>query len=201
METTMPARGVAPTLGALLLLALTACSTATPTGTPGVERLGATVLRYNGPQVEAILSYRYAELHPGEGWLFLDLALTGNTRPAVEVKRDRIALLIPSGDVVPLASQEEFGHAYPQLAAALARAAVAAEPLDYFPGRTPKGLDFLVVPGTGLALESVWVNDLDVAIGRLYFDMPTGVQPGQYELRIDLAESKVRIPFRLGGEG
>ncbi len=201
METTMPARGFAPTLGALLLLGLTACSTATPTGTPGVERLGATILRYGGPQVQALLSYRWANQNPGEGWLFLDVALTGNTRSAVEVKRDRISVLTPSGDVVPLASQEAFGQAYPQLAAALARAAVAAEPLDYYPGRNPKGLDFLVVPGTGLALESVWVNDLDVAIGRLYFDLPTGVQPGQYELRIDLEESKVRIPFRLGGEG
>jgi hypothetical protein len=161
-------------LGTLALLTLTACSTAAPTGTPGVERLGNTILRYTGPEVDAILSYRFASVNLGED---------------------------PTGDVIPLATQREFGEAYPQLASALARAAIAGEPLDYYPSRTPKGLDFLVAPGTGLALQSVWVNDLDVAIGRLYFFLPSGVQPGHYELRIDLQEAKVRIPFQLGGEG
>jgi hypothetical protein len=188
-------------LGTLALLTLTACSTAAPTGTPGVERLGNTILRYTGPEVDAILSYRFASVNLGEDWLFLDISLTGNTRTAVEVNRDRISLLTPTGDVIPLATQREFGEAYPQLASALARAAIAGEPLDYYPSRTPKGLDFLVAPGTGLALQSVWVNDLDVAIGRLYFFLPSGVQPGHYELRIDLQEAKVRIPFQLGGEG
>jgi hypothetical protein len=186
--------------GTLALLTLTACSTAAPTGTPGVERLGNTILRYTGPEVDAILSYRFSNLNLGADWLFLDISLTGNTRTSVEVKRDRISLLTPTGDVIPLATQQEFGEAYPQLASALARADIAGEPLDYYPSRTPKGLDFLVVPGTGLALESAWVNDLDVAIGRLYFFLPSGVQSGHYELRIDLQESKVRIPFRLGGE-
>ncbi len=200
METTRLSQGVARTLGALAFFVLAACSTATPTGTPGVERLGSTVLRYRGPEVDAILSYRFASLNPGEEWLFLDLALTGNRRTAVEIKRDKVSLLTPAGDVVPLASQREFGQAYPHLAAALARAAIAAEPLDYYPGRTPKGLDFQVVPGTGLALQSVWMSDLEVAIGRLYFDLPAGVQPGHYELRIDFEESTVHIPFPLGAE-
>ncbi len=200
MDATRLARVVALTLGTLSFLALTACSTATPTGTPGVERLGVTVLRYSGPEIDAVLSYRWANLNPGEDWLFLDLALTGNKRTSVEVKRGRISLLTPGGETVSLASQEEFGQAYPHLAAALARADVAAEPIDYYPGRNPKALSFQVVPGTGLALESEWVNDREVAIGRLYFDLPANVQPGEYELRIDLEESKVRIPFRLGGQ-
>jgi hypothetical protein len=201
MDTTRLSKGIAASAGALAVLALTACSTATPTGTPGVERLGATVLRYSGPEVDAILSYRYAGMNQGEEWLFLDLAVTANKRTAVEIKRDNISLATPSGDVVPLATQQEFGQAYPQLAAALARADVAAEPIDYWPSRTQKPLSFLVIPGSGLALESVWVNDLDVATGRLYFDLPNGVQSGHYELRINLEESKVLIPFRLGGTG
>ena len=198
MNATRPLRGAFLALGALALLTVTACSTATPTGTPGVERLGSTILRYSGPEVDAILSYRFADLHPGEDWLFLDLSLTGNTRTAVEVKREKIAIRTPSGDIVPLATQKEFGEAYPGLASALARADIASEPLDYYPSRRPQGLDFLVVPGTGLSLQSVWVNDLDVAIGRLYFEIPGVAQAGRYELRIDLPESKIRIPFELG---
>ncbi len=184
--------------GVALLLAGAACRTGTPTETPGVERVGSTVLHYTGPEVEAVLSYRVAALRPGEDWLFLDTAITGVPRASVELKRDKIAVRIPNGEIVPLATQQEFGEAYPQLTAALARADIAGEPLDYFVNRKPKSLNFLVPPGSGLAFESVWVNDREVALGRLYFFIPGGVQKGPYELRIDLEESKVRIPFRLG---
>lgn len=185
---------------ALVLTTTVACSTATPTGTPGVERMGSTILHYRGPELDLVLSYRFANSNPGEDWLFLDVGITAETRKSVEIKRDRIAIRTPSGETITLATQQEFGAAYPKLSAVLARADVASEPLDYYPSRRPKGLDFLLPPGTGIAFESVWVNDQDVAIGRLYFDLPTGVQPGPYELRIDLEETKVRIPFRLGSE-
>jgi hypothetical protein len=181
-----------------LLAATLACSTATPTGTPGVERLGNTILHYRGPELDIVLSYRFANSHPGEDWLFLDVAISAETRTSEEIKREKIAIRIPTGEIIPLATQQEFGVAYPKLAPVLARADIASEPLDNYPGRRPKGLDFLVVPGTALAFESVWVNDQDVAIGRLYFDLPNGVQPGSYELRIDLKETKIRIPFTLG---
>jgi len=174
------------------------CRSGVPTETPGVTRVGATALRYAGPEVEAIVSTRSATAQSGEEWLFLDLAITGTGHSGVEVRRERVALRVPDGGEIPLATQSEFGEAYPRLAAALARADVAAEPLDYFPARRSKRLDFLVAPGAGLAFDSVWVSDLEVATGRLCFSVPGGVQSGPYELRIDLQESKVRIPFRLG---
>lgn len=180
------------------VLAAVGCSTAVPTGTPGVDRIGAAVLRYQGLEIEVMLSYRFANSQEGGDWLFLDIALTGSTRASVEIKREKIALRIPSGEIVALPLQQEFGAAYSKLAAMIARADVAAEPLDYYPNRVPKALDFLVPPGSGIAYQSVWVNDLDVATGRLYFALPADVQPGPYELRIDLPETKVRIPFRLG---
>jgi hypothetical protein len=187
------------TLGVVVLMITVAgCRSATPTGTPGVDRVGKTVLRYVGPEVETVLSYRVANLRQGEEWLFLDVAVTGAGRTSVELKREKIAIRTPSGEVVPLATQEEFGQAYSQLAAALARADVASEPVDYFTSRKSKSLNFLVAPGTGIAFDSVWVNDLEVASGRLCFFIRGGAQAGPYELRIDLQESKVRIPFRLG---
>jgi len=183
-----------------LLAATLACSTATPTGTPGVDRIGRTMLRYNAGEVQVVLSYSFANANPGEDWLFIDTAITGNTRESVEVNRGKVAVRIPTGEVIPLAPQKEFGEAYPKLAATLARADIGAEPIDIFSDRRQTGLDFLVVPGTAIALDAVWVNDQNVAIGRLYFDLPNGVQPGSYELRIDLKETKVRIPFTLGGQ-
>lgn len=188
-------------LGAALALAtIVGCSTATPTETPGVDRIGGTQLRYRGPELEITLSYGFANANLGEDWLFVDTAITGTGRESVEIKRQKVAIRTPSGEIVPLAPQQDFGEAYPKLAAALARANIAYQPIGNYPERRQTGLDFQVVPGTGIALESVWVNDLSVATGRLLFDLPTGTQAGPYELRIDLEETKIRIPFRLGPE-
>jgi hypothetical protein len=199
----MSANRIVTALGPALVLATTlACSTATPTQTTGVDRIGRTMLRYRGPELEVTLSYGFANANLGEEWLFVDTSITGNVRESVEVKREKVAVRTPSGDIVPLASQREFGEAYGKLAATLARADIAYQPIGNYPERREVGLNFLVVPGTGIALESVWVNDQNVAIGRLFFDLPMGIQAGPYELQIDLEETKIRIPFRLGeGQG
>lgn len=187
-------------LGAIgiFVMAAIACSTAVPTGAPGVERAGATVLHFKGNEVNVVLSYRFASQNLGADWLFLDAAVTGNTRASVELKRDKVSLVIPSGEVLPLPSQQEFGEAYNSLRALDARADVAAEPLDYYIGRGECALRFLAPPGAALVRPSVWVNDQRVCSGRLYFPLPGGVQAGRYELRIDLPETRVRIPFELG---
>jgi hypothetical protein len=194
-----------PTIAITVLaaaLALTAaCSSTVPTDTPGVERAGANVLLYKGPEIEAALGYRFAASNLGSDWLMLDLAATA-TRETVEVKRERISLRTPLGETVPLATQQEFGVAYGSLRADIERANVAADPLDYFPrGRVPCALAFFTVPGEGLAFPAVWLDDRRVCLGRLYFAVPGGVQEGTYTLVIDLLESQLRMPFRLGGKG
>ena len=186
--------------GALALATTIACSTATPTGTPGVDSIGKTMLRYRGPELDVIISYGFANANPGDEWLFIDTSITGNTGTSVEIKRKKIAIRTPKDEIIPLASQEDFGAAYPTLAASLARANIASQPMATYPGRVEEPLDLLVPPGSGIVQESVWVNQRTVAVGRLYFEIPTGVQAGPYELRIDLEESKIRIPFRLGPE-
>ena len=175
-----------------------ACSTATPTSTPGVSRLGAAVLQYKGPEIEALLSSRFANTNLGAPWLLLDLLVTGTNRVATEIKRAQVSLLIPDGTIVFLPSQQEFSKAYRDLRAEDTRADIAADPLAYYAERRIDRLNFLVVPGSGLSFDSIWVNDLRMAVGRLYFPMPVAVQAGHYELRIDLPESNVRIPFSLG---
>lgn len=187
-----------PLAAALLAAATTSCTTAAPSASPVVERLGSTTLHYKGPRLDVAVSYRFADLDLGANWLFLDVAVSGQGRTAVEVKRDAIFVGTPDGTTVPLATQKAFGEAYAGLAGTLARANVAREPLDYYPGRRPQGLDFLAAPGSGVTLLSAWVNDLNVAFGRLAFHIPGGVQAGPYELQIDVPGDAARIPFRLG---
>jgi hypothetical protein len=187
-----------PLAAALLAAATASCGTAAPSATPRLEQLGRTTLHYTGPKLDVVVSYRFADLNVGADWLFLDAAISGIGRTAVEVERGKVSVRTPGGAVVPLATQKEFGEAYGELAGTLARADVAREPLDYYPGRRPQGLDFLVAPGSGVSLLSAWVNDLNVAFGRLAFHIPGGVHAGPYELLIDVPGDTARIPFRLG---
>lgn len=181
----------------LPLALLIACSSAVPTETPGVERLGSAVLRYSGPEVAVVIGYRFATMSIGDDWLMLDTAITGTRGRSVEVSRDKVSLQLPSGDTVPLASQEEFAKDYGRLQNTIARANIASEPLDYWVGRAPCLLNFFAAPGQGIAMLSNWVDDRRVCTGRLYFFIPQGIQPGHYTLGIDLEESTVRIPFEL----
>lgn len=172
-----------------------------PTGTPGVEQLGAAVLRYRGPELEAVLGYRFAAANLGEDWLILDLAVTGTTGESVEVHRTDISLLIPGGKEVPLATQEEFGREFRRIQPVIRRSAVAADPLDYWSGRVPCEALLFVVPGEGVAFDSFTVNDRRVCFEKLFFPLPKGVQEGRYVLVMKLPESEVRIPFTLGLAG
>jgi hypothetical protein len=165
---------------------------------PTVEQVGSTVVKYVGQDVELAMSYRFAAGNLGLEWLLVDLAATGTHQESTELKRQKIALKTPSGDIIPLPPQQELADDYSSIRSADRRADVAGEPLRYWGGRRSCTLNFLVEPGTGLAMDSIWVNEDRVCQGRLYFPMPGGVQPGPYELRIDLKESKVRMPFKIG---
>jgi hypothetical protein len=183
-------------LGSVLVAA---CSTTVPTETPGVERLGRTLLRYAGPEVEADVSYRIPTLDLGEDWLFLDVAFTAVDEP-VEIDRTKVWVRTPAGEEIPLATQEEFRAAHGELTPKMASADVAGEPLGQFPGRTEKRLEFFATPFEDLVVDSFWVTYRDVYVGRLYFNIPGGVQAGHWELHVKLAESELRIPFRLQDE-
>lgn len=184
-------------LTVLLALGFYGCSTGVPTGVPGVERVGATVLRYRGAEVELALGYRFATLSLGEEWLMLDLAITAAPGKVVEVKREGIFVLTPQGERLPLASQEQFAAAYAALQPTLRRAALAADPLGYFNRELQCALGFFAAPGEALVYPSVHLDDRRVCEGRLYFLVPGGVQPGRWTLGIDLVETKVRVPFTL----
>lgn len=190
--------------GVLGAATLTGCASskpdevAPPATQAEVSQVGATAVKYRGPDLEVALSYRFADINLGLDWLMIDAAVTGSRRVSVEIKREKVSLKTPDGEIVPLPAQEELAESFSGIRAANQRANVAAEPLRYWGGRRECTLNFLVEPGSNIVMQSIWVNDERWCQGRLYFPMASGVQPGRYELRIDLPESKVRIPFVLG---
>lgn len=182
------------TFGAIFVLAAAVAAAQEP---GGVRQLGATQVRYQGYELDAVVSYRFASANLGTDWLFLDVALTGTGSKAVEISRKGVRLRLPDGSEVPLPDQQEFGQFYREIHAMVARADRMAEPIDIYSGRTPEALAFLRPPGEGVSVLSAWVNDRRVLVGRLYFPVLHGVQPGPYELRIDVGEITAHIPFTL----
>jgi hypothetical protein len=178
--------------------ALVACSSAQPTGDPGVERMGRYILMNKGPEAEVVIGYRHAQNNLGSDWLLLEFAATSPTGQTATIERDRVTLRTPAGVTVPLATQQAFGSAFSDLRPFLNKAEIARDPMDYWPPRKQvEPLRFFADPGASVVFDEVTVNDFRAVEGRLMFDVPGGVQAGRYVLEIELEESEVRIPFTL----
>ncbi len=178
---------------------MVACSTGTPTDTPGVERLGQYILKQFGPELWAVLGYRFANSQMAEEWMILEVGFSSPSGQTATVKRENVFLRSPAGDTIPLPSQREFNEAYGALRPVIAKADINRDPLDYFPtSRIECAVQFFVTPGGGVSFDEVTVSDKRGCYGRLFFNVPGGIQSGRWILGVDLEESEIRIPFELG---
>jgi hypothetical protein len=185
--------GVAAAALSGLLFAAVAAANTTPTAE--LRQVGATAIVYKGPQVDVALSYRFAKLNASGNWLLLDTAMTA-TAP-VELPRTAISVRTPDGEVVPLASPEAFNNGYRELNATIARANVTREPMGYLIPHRYRRLEFFPERRLGLMFPSAWLDEWHTTYGRLFFQLPDGVQKGNYELLINLKEGQVAIPFTI----
>jgi hypothetical protein len=177
-------------------VSLGSTTAATAPGTAEIRQVGATAVVYRGPVVEIVLSYRFSKLNPQGNWLLLDTVMTATSAP-VEVERSGIAVRTPSGEIVPLASQEEFAKAYRELGASIMRANATIEPMGYLPPQRPRPIRFFSEAGRRLVFPAQPLDEWHNEFGRLYFHLPGGVQHGAYELLIALKNGEVAIPFTL----
>jgi len=181
-----------------LVVAVTACSSAVPTETPGVESLGQYVLRERATSADVVLGYKFAANNLGNEWLILEVAMSSPQGQSAKFERKNIFVRTPAGVQVPAASQRAFGEAYAGMRNIISQANVIRDPMDYFPpNRRLTSLDMYVAPGEGIAYDEVSVNERLAVQGKLFFYLPGGVQPGRYVLGMDFEEDEVRIPFTL----
>jgi hypothetical protein len=185
---------------AVAVIAVTiGCSSATPTDTPGVDRMGQYILRQYGPELWTVLAYKFANSQIGEEWMILEVGLTSPAGQVATVTREDVFLRTPGGDRISLPSQKQFNKAFGSLQSTISRANVNRDPLDYFPpDREECALQFFVTPGGGVSFDEVAVNQFRGCFGRLYINVPGGIQPGRWTFAIDQPESEIRIPFELG---
>jgi hypothetical protein len=199
----MQSKNFSSVLVVIIVTAITAtlvgCTSATPTDTPGVDRMGQYILRQFGPELWTVLGYRFANSQIGDEWMILEVGLSSPGGQNATVKREDVFLRAPDGSRVPLPTQSEFNEAYGALRPVISKADVNRDPLDYFPpSRVECAIQFFVTPGGGVSFDEVTVNERRGCFGRFFFDIPGGIQEGRWVFGIDQPESEIRIPFELG---
>jgi hypothetical protein len=80
------------------------------------------------------------------------------------------------------------------------RAQVNPDSINYFPPEAsrPCAVKFFADPNQAMALayDQVELSSDRVCLGRLYFNVPGGIQLGQHFLNIKFANSELQVPFR-----
>jgi hypothetical protein len=145
------------------------------------------------------LGYRIAQKEVGNPWALLSVGVT--LRQGVKdytLKREHFTLKTPDGKTVPLATQSEYGDAG-GLRNLNEMASMSNDSINYFPAgaNRPCPIKFFSNPGQGLSWDQVDLSVQRDCVGRLYFKVPGGIQPGQYWLNVKFATSVVQVPFRV----
>ncbi len=165
-------------------------------GVSNTSDAGPTTVLYRGPRIQAAVSCRYARYHPAGTWLLLDAEMGAAGAP-IMIPRSDIAVRTPGGEVVLLATQEEFEKGYAELASPIKLADFHREGLAYLLPERPRPLDLFRLHGVGWVWPWVVLDPFHNCYGRLYFHLPNGVHRGRYELLIRLPKDQIVIPFTL----
>lgn len=149
----------------------------------------------------ASLGYRAAQLSVGEEWMLLEVGLTmRDKQKAFTLKREHLSIQTPDGKRIALASQPEYQKA--DLRALNMRTRAIRDSINYFPmGVTrPCSIQFFAElggPGPRVAFDQVELSDDRGCLGRLYFQVPGGIQVGQHWLHVAFPDGEVQVPFRI----
>lgn len=182
-----------------LLASATACAMPRTLDAPAVDRLARSVLRYRSPELEMVVGTNPAQMAVGEErWLVLHVGISGARRIATRLDREGLTLRLPSGQMLPLASQSELAAGFDGIEPFLRRAAIASPPLQYYVGsRAACAVPFFAEPNRGIVSSTLFVNDRQFCTGFLYFYTDDSVRPGTYELHVATKNGDGKIAFEL----
>jgi hypothetical protein len=169
-------------------------------GVPEVLTMEGRFVRaaYNN-EAYVILGYQASNRSVGEEWLLLDVGITVREGvPDYRLKRDAITLSTPDGKTLPLPSIEQFRKGDTQ--ALQARARVQRDSINYFPPSATRACAILFFPDLSdrpMSYDEVEISQTRACLGRLFFQIPGGIQYGQHWLNVQFEKSQLRVPFRI----
>ena len=150
-----------------------------------------------------VLGYRIANESVGEEWMLLDLGVTVMKGvKSHKIMRDDIKLVTPDHRVISLPTQEDYEKVRGELVPLVNRAARMGDSINYWPAGTdaPCSIQFFAEQGTPrvmLAYDEVELSNNRACVGRVYFQVPGGIQHGLYNLDVKFADSIVKVPMQI----
>ena len=185
-----------------LVIAITAlpAAQARPRELAHVEALGAAAAEFNDGLVQAVVAYYYSQRNHDSRWLLVEFGL--NSRQPADLRRDRIELVTPAGDRVPLAGQRAWGQDSERARRLLQDAQPARHQVQsYFRQIADhEPLRFFGRPESGQTVFDEVSTSFDrVLIGDLLFESPTGAWArGRHVLIVRLdGDGVVQLPIDL----
>jgi hypothetical protein len=147
----------------------------------------------------AIIGYRLANMSVGEEWMLLEFGTTlRDNVPNYKLTREMVSLDTPDGKHLPLAEVQKYREA--NLSALQARERVARDSINYFPPGASRACRvgfFSELQNRAMAYDEVELSPERACLGRVFFQIPGGIQYGQHWLNIQFKNSVVRVPFRI----
>ena len=146
-----------------------------------------------------ILGYQAANRSVGEEWMLLEIGVTVRKGvPDYKLTREALSLTTPDGKTLALPSASEMRAGSTQ--AVQNRTKVHHDTINYFPPGATAACRigfFSDLENRAAAWDTVELSSSRGCLGRLYFDVPGGIQYGQHWLNVKFEKSLVRVPFRI----
>lgn len=163
-----------------------------------VTQNGAALVEYHDGVMQAVAAYYHSQRHHDTPWLLIEVGLS-SPRSFV-LQRDRVQLVSPSGQAVPLAGQRRWGADSARARSLLQQARITRHQLSaYFRGRGGQRLRFFGRPEQGqTVIDVAQVAPEEVLLGDLLFESPTGAwERGTYALEIEYEAGTAVLPIEL----
>jgi hypothetical protein len=164
-----------------------------------VRTLGRALSEFSDERIQVVAAYYYSQFNHEQPWLLIEIGALG--RRPTEIDRRTIELVMPSGRVVPLASQSRWGQVPERSALLLQQARVTRHQIpSYF--KTVNGqarLRFFASPnGADTVLESINLRPDELVLGDLLFESPTRLwDKGTYALVVGYDGREAVLPIEL----
>jgi hypothetical protein len=147
----------------------------------------------------AILGYQLANRSIGEPWMLLEFGTTVREGvPNYTLKREALSLDTPDGKTIPMATEEEYRKA--DVRALLNREKVQRDSINYFPPSASQACRigfFAELDSRAMMYDQVELSSTRGCVGRIFFNVPGGIQYGQHWLNVKFEKSVIRVPFRI----
>ncbi len=166
---------------------------------PHTKQRGRATVEYKDSAIQVVASYDYSQRNHALRWVLVDLALWTTSRRLI-LEREHVTLQTPAGSRMMVADQRRFLEDSSQVAFVRQNAMIWRRQLNIYlsPFAPLERLQFLALPGEGLAVDTALLDKDRVTIGEVFFEMPSGEwETGTYALAINHPLAHAVLPITL----